>query len=130
MNRQWERQYLMAHPIAPKPLGWRWYAGLVAEFVVGAGDRRDRHRVDVGRPVKAASAVVRPESARCPKCGDRGGFVDASPRYIESPYSLTGEAAFRNSHQFDGGALAWECRTCGFETLTRPADALSTEEEV
>lgn len=34
MNRQWERQYLMAHPIAPKPLGWRWYAGLIAEFVV------------------------------------------------------------------------------------------------
>ena len=34
MNRQWEREYLMAHPIAPKPLGWRWYAGLAVEFLV------------------------------------------------------------------------------------------------
>lgn len=34
MNSQWEREYLMAHPISPRPLGWRWYAGLAVEVLV------------------------------------------------------------------------------------------------
>lgn len=32
---EWEREYLMAHPIAPKPLGWRWYLGLAGEVMFG-----------------------------------------------------------------------------------------------